>query len=155
MPGQTLSTNLPTTTLLADVTALIARVVIGASFILHGMQKVGMGVDGTAQMFAAMGIPMPQVAAIVAIAIEVGGGVALLIGFALPVAGVALALQMAGAIVFYHLAEGHAFVAPAGEPSFELAAVMGVAALALGFTGARLAVDRWLPWGRQAQSVGA
>ncbi|GLU49422.1 DoxX family protein [Nocardiopsis ansamitocini] len=127
----------------ADITALVARVAVGLVFIAHGLQKLGGGVGGTAEMFAAMGIPLPQVAAVVAIVIEVGAGAALLIGLGLPVAGILLAAQMLGAFVFVHTS----------DPllgGYELVLVLGAAALASGFNGGTLAVDRFLPWGRSA-----
>ncbi|CAM3649343.1 DoxX family protein [Nocardiopsis rhodophaea] len=149
MPGQTL----PARALLADITTLLARIAIGAAFIIHGLQKLGMGVEATAGFFRDHGVPMPEIAAIVAIVIEVGGGTALLIGFALPVVGVLLALQMASAIFFVHL--GQPFVSAEGGPSFELPLVMGAASLALGFAGGGLAVDRFLPWGARTMQVRA
>ncbi|ASU84572.1 DoxX family protein [Nocardiopsis gilva YIM 90087] len=149
MPGQTL----PTRALLADITTLLARIAIGAAFIIHGLQKLGMGVEGAGAAFGQMGVPMPQIAAIVAIVIELGGGIALLIGFALPVTGVLLALQMAAAIVIVHIPQGQPFVSAEGGPSFELPLVMGAASLALGFAGGGLAVDRFLPWGARTTQV--
>ncbi|GAA1078920.1 DoxX family protein [Nocardiopsis composta] len=130
----------------ADATALIARAAIGIVFIAHGWQKVSeMGLSGTAEMMAGMGIPLPQAAAAFAIAAEIGGGALLLLGLVLPLAGLVLAVQMAGAIFFAH-AQGPLI----GEGGMELPLVLGVAALALGFGGGRFALDRLLPWGRPA-----
>lgn len=128
---------------LSDTAALLARIVIGVVFVAHGLPKAA-DLAGTAQGFEAMGVPVPQFAAFLAVAVEVGAGVALLVGFALPVAGVLLALMMGGAYLFAHV----------GDPlvgGFELAVVLGVAALALGFSGGRYSVDRLLPWGRVRQ----
>ncbi|GAA3757240.1 putative oxidoreductase [Spinactinospora alkalitolerans] len=125
----------------ADVAVLIARIAVGITFIAHGWQKIGSGVSGTASMFEAMSVPMPEVAAVIAMVVEFGGGIALLLGFALPVTGVLLAAQMAAAYVFAHTA----------DPllgGYELVLVLAASALALGFTGGGIAVDRFLPWGR-------
>ncbi|TDQ47581.1 DoxX family protein [Actinorugispora endophytica] len=133
----------------ADITALLARIVVGAVFIAHGLQKIGTGVDGVAQGFGSMGIPLPQVAAVTAMTVEIGGGLALIVGFALPAAGAALAAFMVGAYTFAHV--GDALVG-----GYEVVLVLGASALALGFSGGSLAVDRFLPWGtRRAETVRA
>ncbi|MFC7330528.1 DoxX family protein [Marinactinospora rubrisoli] len=144
MAGQTLTTKYR----LADSAALIARVAVGVIFMVHGWQKIATGVDGVAAGFAAMGIPLPEVAAIVAMAVEFGGGILLAVGFALPVTGVVLALQMAAAYYFAHL--GGPLT---GEGGFELALALGATSLALGFAGGGFAVDRLLPWGRREQAA--
>lgn len=126
---------------ISDLTALLARVVVGVVFIAHGLPKAT-DLQGTAAGFEAMGIPFPQFAALLGAGIEVGAGAALLIGFALPVAGVLLALMMGSAYFFAHV----------GDPlvgGFEMVLVLAVAALALGFSGGRFAVDSMMPWGRR------
>ncbi len=132
---------------ISDAAALLARIAVGVVFVAHGLPKAA-DLAGTAQGFEAMGIPLPQFAAFLAVAAEVGAGVALIVGFALPVAGVALALMMSGAYTFVHV----------GDPlvgGFELPLVLGATALALGFSGGRYSVDRLLPWGRVCGGQGA
>ncbi|MDT0326913.1 DoxX family protein [Nocardiopsis lambiniae] len=131
----------------SDLTALLGRIVVGVVFIAHGLPKA-MNPEGTAQGFAAMGIPFPTFSALLGAVIEVGGGLALIIGLALPLAGLALAFMMAGAYYFVHV----------GDPlvgGYELALVMGATALALGFSGGRYSLDRLLPWGRRGRSRAA
>ncbi|MFC3994486.1 DoxX family protein [Nocardiopsis sediminis] len=136
---------------LTDTVTLIARIAIGVIFIAHGWQKIQSGVAATGQGFASMGVPLPEIAGIVAIAIEFGGGIALVVGFALPVTGVLLAAQMVGAYVFGHFGTP-LFVSEGG---FELVLALGTAALALGFTGGGFALDRFLPWGRSTAAAPA
>lgn len=135
-----------TTSRAADATALIARLAVGTVFAVHGWQKLSGGLTGATEMFAGMGVPLPQVAAVLAIVIEFGGGIALILGLLLPLTGIALAAQMAAAFSFVHA--GQPLVSADGGPSFELVLVLGAAALALGFNGGRFALDRLLPWGR-------
>ncbi|NHD18841.1 MULTISPECIES: DoxX family protein [unclassified Actinopolyspora] len=124
-----------------DLALLLARLVAGIVFIAHGMQKfVQWGISGTADSFAGMGIPAPQLSAWVAALIETVGGIALLLGIALPVAGVLLALNMLGALVLVHLDQG--FFSSGG--GYEYTLVLAVIALALGFNGGRYALDRAL-----------
>ncbi|WP_159941719.1 MULTISPECIES: DoxX family protein [unclassified Nocardiopsis] len=123
-----------------DVTTLLARVAVGVVFIAHGWPKAT-DLDGTAQGFAALGIPFPGFAALLGAFIEVGGGLALIVGIALPLAGLLLAFMMANAYFFAHL----------GDPlvgGYEYLLILGACSLALGFTGGRYALDRLTPWGR-------
>ena len=120
-----------------DVTALAARAVVGVVLIAHGLPKAT-DTSGTAAGFEAMGIPAPEVAALIGAVIEVGFGTALIIGLLLPVTGVVLFAMMGSALAFAHV----------GDPlvgGYELPLVLGLTALALGFSGGRLALDSLLP----------
>lgn len=64
----------------AHWTPLVARVLLSAVFLAAGFQKVT-GFAGTVSYIASVGLPMPEVLAVLAIIIELGGGVMLLIGF--------------------------------------------------------------------------
>lgn len=131
-----------------DLALLLARLVAGIVFIAHGMQKfVQWGISGTADSFAGMGIPAPGLAAWVAALVETLGGVALLLGLALPLAGVLLALNMLGALVLVHLGQG--FFSSGG--GYEYVLVLAVVALALGFNGGRFALDRALSSSRSGR----
>lgn len=125
---------------ISDVTTLLARAVVGIVFIAHGLPKA-IDLQSTSAGFDALGIPFPQLGALLAVGIEVGAGIALIVGFALPIAGVLLALMMGGAYFFAHV----------GDPlvgGFELLLILGVSALALGFSGGRYSVDSVMPWNR-------
>ncbi|NGY58385.1 DoxX family protein [Lentzea sp. NEAU-D13] len=123
-----------------DVAALIGRIAVGIVFIAHGWQKwTEYGLAGTAGSFEKMGVPMPSVSAAFAATVELAGGLALIAGLALPIAGVLLAVNMAGAFVFVH-ASGPLI----GQGGSELAIVLGATALALGFNGGAYALDRVL-----------
>ena len=129
------------TTPAQDIALLVARLALGAVMIAHGWQKLDQGgLGGTADGFAAMGIPLAPAAAAFAIAIEIGGGVLVLLGALTPVVGVLWALNMAGAWWFVHR---DAFFA--GEGGYELVMVLGALGLVLAGTGAgRLSVDALL-----------
>lgn len=59
---------------------IIGRIMVAALFIPAGFQKI-MGFAGTVGYIQSAGLPMPTVAAIVAILVEVGVGIAFLVGF--------------------------------------------------------------------------
>ena len=125
--------------LLKDLAVLAARVGLGVVFVAHGAQKLfTWGLSGTADAFAGMGVPAPHASALFATLVELVGGSALVLGVAVPVAGVLLALDMLGAFLLVHVSKG-VFVDGGG---FELVAALGAAALVLAATGAgRLSVD--------------
>ncbi|SDI01538.1 DoxX family protein [Nonomuraea jiangxiensis] len=121
------------------VALLIARIAIGAIFLVHGYQKFAkMGIAGTTKFFESVGIPLAGLAAPGVAALEVVGGLAMILGAALPVVGTLLAINMVGAIVFVHGASG--FSADGGGYEFVMA--LAAASLAIGFTGGgALALD--------------
>jgi putative oxidoreductase len=117
-----------------DLALTLLRLVVGAVFIAHGLFKLlSFGLAGTAGFFAKLGIPLPNVAAPIVIAVEVLGGIALVLGAGVRVAGVLLAVDMLGAIVFAKLHGG--FFAPNGF-EFELTLLVASLALAVGGAGA-------------------
>ena len=63
-----------------DAVAFAARVLIALLFVLAGWGKIG-GFAGVAGYIASKGLPMPQVLAALTIALELGGGLALIAGF--------------------------------------------------------------------------
>ncbi|MER7080626.1 putative oxidoreductase [Saccharopolyspora kobensis] len=115
-----------------DVTALVARLVVGVTFIAHGYQKLGInGMDKVVASFGEMGLP--PVAAWFTALVEVIGGIALILGVLLPVAGVLLAAIMVGAIFTAHLGAGFF----SSDGGFEYPLVLAGVSLALGFSGSR------------------
>jgi putative oxidoreductase len=62
-----------------DVAALLGRVLIAALFVWSGFGKFA-GFAGTAGYIASVGLPMPELLAALAIVVELGLGLALLVG---------------------------------------------------------------------------
>ena len=63
-----------------DGIALVGRILLAVLFIWSGFGKI-MGFEGVIAAIAAKGLPMPTVLAAVAVAIELGGGILLALGF--------------------------------------------------------------------------
>lgn len=131
---------------LKDLALLLARVGVGIIFIAHGWQKITEGgIGGTAKGFETMGVPAPTISAGYATVVELVGGAALILGALLPLVGLLLFLDMAGAFVFVHMSHGLF----ADKGGFELVLALGAAALLLGALGSgRYGLDTWL--GRRA-----
>jgi putative oxidoreductase len=72
-----------------DGVALIGRIALAAIFVLSGLQKL-IDFTGTASMIASAGVPLPTVAAAVAVVIELGGGLAIFAGWMTRVAALAI-----------------------------------------------------------------
>ncbi|PZG36804.1 hypothetical protein C1I98_26300 [Spongiactinospora gelatinilytica] len=134
------------------IALLLARVAIGAIFFIHGWMKLTeAGLAATTGGFEQMGIPLATLAAPAVTFLEIIGGIAIIIGAALPVAGTLLAIDMVGAIYFVHLGQG--FSVERGGYEFVLA--LGAAALAVGFSGGGvLAVDTLLERRRTPETAG-
>jgi putative oxidoreductase len=81
--------------------ALLSRLLLAALFLPAGLSKIG-GFEGTAGYIASVGLPMPTVGAAVAIAVEVLGGLALILGLGTRWAALALALFTLVASFFFH-----------------------------------------------------
>ena len=81
--------------------ALLARLAMVALFLPAGISKIG-GFAGTAGYIGSVGLPMPELGAAIAIAVEVLGGIALIIGFGTRWAALALAGFTLVASFFFH-----------------------------------------------------
>ncbi|MBH1963200.1 MAG: DoxX family protein [Comamonadaceae bacterium] len=82
--------------------ALIGRILIAWLFIPAGWGKLGAGFAGTAGYIASKGLPMPEAGAALAIVVELGAGLMILLGFKTRWAALALALFTLASAVFFH-----------------------------------------------------
>jgi putative oxidoreductase len=116
----------------------LVRIIVGVVFLAHGGMKLfGLGLEGTTGFVASLGFPLPAVAAILLIATETLGGLALVLGLGTRFVAAPLAFAMLVAVTRVHLANG--FFLPNG---YEFALLMLVLSVALGLTGSgALALD--------------
>jgi putative oxidoreductase len=63
-----------------NAAALVGRILIALIFLISGFNKIG-GFSGVAGYIGAKGLPMPQVLAALTIAMELGGGLLLVLGW--------------------------------------------------------------------------
>jgi putative oxidoreductase len=81
--------------------SLVGRLLLALLFLPAGISKIG-GFAGTAGYIASKGLPMPELGAVIAIVVEVLGGLALIAGFGTRVAALVLAVFTLVATVFFH-----------------------------------------------------
>ncbi len=114
--------------------ALLLRVSMGVMFLAHGaVLKLGtFGLAGTMGYFQSIGYPAPL--AVVVIAAEILGGIALILGLGVRVVSLALVPLMLGALL-QHTGNGWVFSAKGGGwefPAFWTAALLVQAGLGAG-----------------------
>ncbi|WP_281848274.1 DoxX family protein [Dyella sp. GSA-30] len=141
--------------------ALPLRLIVGFGFMQHGYAKLARGPDDFANILHALGMPFPDLLAWATVAIELLGGLAVLLGALIPLVSIPMAVVLLVAIFTVHLPNGFSSIklqsvtvagAHFGQPGYEtdLLYLAGLIALVLGGSGP-LAIDRlWL--GRSAQS---
>ena len=64
----------------SDALALAGRILLGSIFVLSGFQKL-IGFSGLVGTIAGKGLPMPEVLAVLTVAIELGAGLLLVVGW--------------------------------------------------------------------------
>ncbi|WP_280771531.1 DoxX family protein [Salipaludibacillus daqingensis] len=87
-----------------EIGLFLIRIVVGMTFLLHGLDKYQSGLGNVADYFASLGLP-GYLAYIIAV-IEFIGGIALIVGYGTRVVGVVFAIVMLGAIITVKLPEG-------------------------------------------------
>ena len=84
-----------------NLTVLAGRILLGLLFILSGFGKIA-GFEGTVGYIASQHLPLPTIVAVLTIAIELGGGLALVTGFYTRQAALLLAgFTLLAAFVFH------------------------------------------------------
>ena len=84
-----------------DTLSLVGRVLLALLFVPAGFSKL-MGFAGTVGYISSGGAPLPQVAAVMAIIVELGLGLMLLVGFKTRFAALVLAIFTVVASVLFH-----------------------------------------------------
>jgi putative oxidoreductase len=116
---------------LRDAGLLMLRVIVGGTFLVHGIDKL-IDLSATESYFASLDIPAPGLMAPFVAVTETAGGALLLLGLATRLVGPALAGDMLVALLTEHIGDG--FFADEGGIEFPL--LLGSASVVLVLTGA-------------------
>jgi putative oxidoreductase len=117
------------------------RFLIALIFLLSGFSKIG-GFAGTAGFMASKGLPMAEVLLVLTIIIEIGGAVALIIGWQARLGAAALLLWMIPVTLVFH----NFWAAPAAQQQIEMAmflknlAMMGALLYVMAYGSGRFSV---------------
>ena len=125
----------------------LVRLALGIPMVISGVGKVfgigpkPMGLSGFAGFLTSLGVPLPSVAAWGVGLVELVGGILLLVGLAVRIAGALVAIDMLVATTLYHLPNGY----PAASGGIELTLTLALIALALVVSGpGALSIERAL-----------
>jgi putative oxidoreductase len=132
--------------------AIPVRLIVGYGFMAHGLAKLAHGPEHFVAITRAIGVPAAPLMAWLTILVELVGGLAVLVGAAIPLAAIPMAAVLLVAIFTVHLPNGFSSIklqsvtaagAHFGQPGYEtdLLYLAGLAALVLGGAGP-LALDR-------------
>jgi putative oxidoreductase len=109
------------------------RVATGLVFAMHGYQKLTqMGIDGVSGFLSSLGFPLPMAFAFILIAVELVGGIALILGAFTRITAKLCAIVALVALVTVHLSKGF-FISNGG---YEFILLIFAASLSLMLTGA-------------------
>ncbi|PIC81285.1 oxidoreductase [Sporosarcina sp. P18a] len=122
-----------------EISIFLLRIMVGISFFVHGFVKFQGGIGNTAGWFESIGIP--GFLAYFVGAVEVIGGIALILGLGTRVVSALLAIIMVGAILKVKISVG--FLGTAESVGYELDLLLLVIAIFLSVNGSKIwAVDQ-------------
>jgi putative oxidoreductase len=132
--------------------AIPLRLIVGFGFMAHGWAKLARGPESFARILHALGTPAPTLLAWATIAVELVGGLAVLVGAFIPLASIPMSAVLLVAIFTVHLPYGFSSInlqsvtaagPQFGPPGYEtnLLYLAALAALVIGGSGP-LALDR-------------
>ena len=126
-----------------DFAALVARILLTFMFIYSGFGKIP-GFEGTVGAIASKGLPVPQLMAIGAIAVELGAGLLVLVGYKARWAALAIFLFLIPITLLFH----NFWAAPADQYQNQMGhfmknfTIMGGMLMVWAFGPGRFAFDR-------------
>jgi len=123
-----------------DVVLLVARIGLGVMMLAHAKLEYDFGgsLTGVGELFKQAGVPLGAITGPANVLFELIGGIAMILGLAVPLVGVLMAVNMAGAWIFVHTSG--LFAMDHNGP--ELVITLGLLSLVLAVTGSgRLGLD--------------
>ncbi len=114
---------------LQPLAPLVLRIVIGALFVWHGIDKFDTGIPMIQDMFTMWGVPAPGLTAPLSAIIEIGAGAALIAGIGTRLAALALSVVMVGALMYVKADLGVISSEPMPGAELDLALLAGLVAV--------------------------
>ncbi|AFI91148.1 DoxX family protein [Pectobacterium parmentieri] len=85
----------------ASIISTIGRALIAIVFVLSGLSKIGAS-EATQGYITSVGLPFPLLGYLIALVVEIGGGILLLIGYHTRVVALVLSAFTVATAVFFH-----------------------------------------------------
>ena len=116
-----------------DLVLLVARIGLGVMMVAHAKLEYDFGgsLAGVGQLFTQAGVPLGAITGPANVLFEFVGGFAMILGLGVPIVGVLMAVNMAGAWMFVHTSG--LFAMDHNGP--ELVITLGLLSLVLAVTG--------------------
>jgi putative oxidoreductase len=128
----------------------VLRLAVGLVFAMHGYQKLSGGLEGTAGFLSSLGFPLASTFAVILIAAELLGGIALMLGFLTHMTSKLLAVVAIVALFTVHIGNGF-FMSTGG---YEYILVLFAASISLMISGAgKYSVDALMKKPEAAQQM--
>jgi putative oxidoreductase len=137
----------------SDWVTIPLRLIVGYGFMEHGFAKLARGPEHFAAILAALHMPLPLLLSWATIAVEIFGGLAVLLGLFTTLAALPMTLVLLVAIFTVHLPNGFSSIklmsvdmagAHFGQPGYETDLLYLAAIIALLLAGpGPLTLDRW------------
>lgn len=106
------------------ISLVLVRLILGFSMLMHGIDKVS-GLEGTVGFFSSLGIP--ALMAYLVIAVEIIGGIFMIIGLLVPLVSLGFVVVLGTAMILLGLNRGYV-------GGFELEFVLIILSIAAGLT---------------------
>ena len=128
---------------LTNVAALVGRILVAAIFLISGFGKIG-GFEGVVGYIGSKGLPEPHILAILTIALELGGGVLLVLGYKVRWVAIVFFLWLIPTTYIFHRFWGiDAAQVQAQQINFlKNVSIMGAFLLLFGFGPGAYSLDR-------------
>lgn len=125
-----------------DIAYTFVRIVVGAMFLMHVLGKFKIGAGAVAaNIMVKNGLEPGLVWAYLSMALEIVGGICLVVGLFTRFFGAALAIEMLIALIAVHLPKGYG----AGGGGYEYVLLIGAVCLLIALRGGgRYSVDRMI-----------
>jgi putative oxidoreductase len=117
-----------------DLVLLLGRIGLGVLMLAHAKLEFDFGggsLAGVGRLFEQAGVPLPAISGPANVLLETVGGFAMILGLAVPIVGVLMALNMAGAWILVHTSGLYAM----DHNGPELVIAIGLLSLVLAVTG--------------------
>jgi putative oxidoreductase len=123
-----------------DYLVVLGRIMLAALFLWSGLGKL-MSYEGTVGYISSVGLPLAPLGYLIAVGVEIGGGIALVVGFKTRIVAAVFAVYALATALSFHMNFGDLNQA---THFFKNISIAGGMLHVFAFGGGALSFDRWL-----------